>query len=77
MVANVRIALIRPSSPVTDQVIVDHLQGRHVIGVYPLLEDETCWFLAVDFDGGSWRDDIAAFAETCKVFSRFRQPEKV
>lgn len=34
--------------PVSDQVIVDHLQGRHVAGVYPLLEDETCWFLAVD-----------------------------
>ena len=52
--------------PVTDQVVIDHLQGRHVVGVYPLLEDETCWFLAVDFDGGSWRDDTAAFAATCK-----------
>jgi superfamily II DNA or RNA helicase len=52
--------------PVTDQVVVDHLQGRHVIGVYPLLEDETCWFLAVDFDGRSWQDDIAAFGETCR-----------
>jgi hypothetical protein len=27
-------------------VVVDHLQGRHVMGVYPLLEDERCWFLA-------------------------------
>ena len=27
-----------------------HLTGRHVMGVYPLLDDETCWFLAVDFD---------------------------
>jgi len=30
-----------------------------------LLEDETCWFLAVDFDKGSWQADVAAFAETC------------
>ena len=52
--------------PITDQVVIDHLQGRHVVGVYPLLEDETCWFLAVDFDGGSWRDDTATFAATCK-----------
>ena len=42
-----------------------HLQGQHVLGVYPLLRDETCWFLAVDFDGTGWRDDVAAFVETC------------
>jgi hypothetical protein len=36
--------------PVTDQVIMDHLQGRYVIGVYPMLPDDTCWFLAADFD---------------------------
>ena len=53
--------------PVTDQVILDHLLGRHVVGVYPLLEDETCWFLAVDFDKGSWREDVSAFVETCRV----------
>ncbi len=53
--------------PVEDHVILDHLQGRHVIGAYPLLENETCWFLAVDFDKASWRDDVAAFAETARV----------
>jgi hypothetical protein len=47
--------------PLTDQVILDHLQGRHTIGVYPLLKDETCWFLAADFDKESWLDDVAAF----------------
>ncbi|MHB0928813.1 MAG: TOTE conflict system archaeo-eukaryotic primase domain-containing protein [Candidatus Nanopelagicales bacterium] len=51
--------------PVTDQVVLDHLQGRHVIGVYPLLPDETCFFLAADFDGPSWQEDVAAFAATC------------
>ncbi len=48
--------------PVTDQVVLDHLQGRHVIGVYPLLEDDKCWFLAADFDKDCWREDVAAFA---------------
>lgn len=52
--------------PVDDQVILDHLQGRHVIGIYPLLTDETCWFLAADFDKASWADDVAAFVETCR-----------
>ena len=51
--------------PMSDQVVLDHLQGRHVIGVYPLLEDDTCWFLAADFDEESWADDVAAFVETC------------
>ena len=53
--------------PVEDQVILDHLQGRHVVGVYPLLTDETCWFRAADFDKTSWTDDVAAFAETCRA----------
>lgn len=51
---------------IDDRVVVDHLQGRHVIGVYPMLENETCWFLAADFDKSSWRDDVAAFAETAR-----------
>jgi superfamily II DNA or RNA helicase len=50
--------------PMSNQIVLDHLQGRHVIGVYPLLEDDTCWFLAADFDQESWTDDVAAFVET-------------
>lgn len=53
--------------PVSDQVVLDHLQGRHVMGVYPLLQDERCHFLAVDFDKEGWRDDVLAFAETCRA----------
>lgn len=51
--------------PVTDEVIRDHLLGKHTVGIYPLLLDETCWFLAADFDKKSWREDAAAFLETC------------
>src|ERR1700730_3887429 len=52
---------------VTDQVILDHLQGRHVVGIYPLLTDETCWLLAADFDKNSWAGDVVGFAETCRT----------
>lgn len=52
--------------PADDQAILDHLQGRHVMGVYPLLEDETCWFLAADFDKASWMDDTSAFVEASR-----------
>lgn len=51
--------------PVTDDAIAGHLQGEHIMGVYPMLPDETCWFLAADFDEKSWRDDVASFVETC------------
>lgn len=54
--------------PISDQVVLDHLKGRHVVGVYPLLQDETCWFLAADFDGGAWQDDAAALMEVCRGF---------
>lgn len=53
----------------TDQVIYDHLIGKHVIGLYPLLHDDTCWFLAVDFDKKNWQRDIQAFANSCKEFN--------
>ena len=53
--------------PLDDKVILDHMLGRHTIGVYPLLGNETCAFLAADFDRQSWQDDIAAFLETCRI----------
>ena len=40
----------RVLQPLTDAVIYDHLAGEHTVGVYPLLEGDTCHFLAVDFD---------------------------
>ncbi len=52
--------------PVSPDVLLSHLQGRHVIGVYPMLTDETCWFLAADFDKACWRKDVLAFTETCR-----------
>jgi hypothetical protein len=52
--------------PLTDQVIDNHLTGKKTIGLYPLLEDENCWFLAVDFDKSSWQEDVLAFTESCK-----------
>src|SRR5881397_2640645 len=58
--------------PVTDEAIRWHLSGRDdvgqpfVAGVYPMLFDETCFFLAVDFDKSGWLEDSSAFIETCR-----------
>ena len=59
----------RRFAPMDDHVVLDHLQGRHVIGVYPLLQDETCWFLAADFDGEDWKEDATAVLDTCQRYS--------
>jgi superfamily II DNA or RNA helicase/very-short-patch-repair endonuclease len=59
--------------PVTDEVLRWHLSGRDelgrdfVMGVYPMLLDETCLFLAVDFDKESWQQDAGAFVDTCRT----------
>ena len=53
----------------TDAVIENHLMGRETVGVYPLLSDETCWFLAADFDKKTWEYDSQAFLETCQELS--------
>ncbi len=47
-------------------MIENHLLGNETIGVYPLLPDETCWFLAVDFDKKTWQEDSRAFMDTCR-----------
>src|SRR5438094_10276289 len=52
--------------PITEEVIRQHLSGfdnlgrEFVMGVYPMLLDETCFFLAVDLDGQSWEQDASA-----------------
>src|SRR6266699_3727745 len=55
----------RKFRPLTDEVVRGHLVGDHTIGIYPLLQDETCWFLAVDFDKKTWQKDATAFLSVC------------
>jgi superfamily II DNA or RNA helicase len=42
-----------------------HLRGKVIVGIYPLLADETCRLLAADFDKTSWREDALAFLQAC------------
>jgi len=51
--------------PLSDAAIYAHLAGDHTIGVYPLLADDSCYFLAIDFDEAEWREDVRAFADSC------------
>lgn len=51
------------------KVIERHLKGELVIGIYALLNDETCWFLAADFDDEGWQQDISSLRQVCKKFN--------
>ena len=53
-----------------NKAIFNHLSGkdkygRDVIGIYPMLNDETCHFLAVDFDDEDFEQASLAFKNTC------------
>jgi len=48
-----------------ENVIESHLRGNIVVGIYPMLQDETCHFLAVDFDEADWQSDISVFRDVC------------
>src|SRR3989338_1048998 len=67
--------------PFDESVILKHLNGSTIAGIYPLQDGDTCYFLAVDFDGSTpltinpersrridkevWQDNIIAFKQTC------------
>lgn len=52
-----------------EKVIEEHLRGNTIIGVYPMLPDETCCFLAIDFDGEGWQKDVFIVRDVCKEFN--------
>lgn len=63
----------RKLKALSDEDLFKHLSGkdplaRDVIGVYPMLHDETCHFLCADFDDEAFERDVSAFRETCKEF---------
>jgi superfamily II DNA or RNA helicase len=58
--------------PLTDDVIKAHLMDEAppvTVGIYPMLLDETCWFLAIDFDKSSWKEDATSFQATCHAMN--------
>ncbi len=53
---------------INDQIIYRHLAGQQVVGLYPLMHDNTCYFLAADFDKGHWQDEVKAMSQACRSF---------
>ena len=62
----------RDFSPLTAEIIRAHLIGRDefcrdVVGIYPLLPNDTTWLLCADFDEGDWHADVHAFCEAARA----------
>jgi len=53
--------------PLTDQQIIKHLNGDQLIGIYPLLQNNTSWFIAADFDKQNWIEECRKFIEFCQI----------
>lgn len=51
------------------QAIYGHLKGVQTVGIYPLLNDNSTYILAADFDKEDWFEALTAFAVTCESFS--------
>jgi len=54
--------------PLTDEVIIRHLQGIETIGIYPLLEDNSSFFIAADFDDENWKESIHRLFLVCTKY---------
>ena len=63
----------RQNKPLTNEVIKNHMYSNHPIGIYPMLDDETCYFLAFDFDDKknelNIKEDVLAFASVCDKYN--------
>ena len=55
-------------APLDESAVDNHLRGTMVAGIYPMLRDETCWFLAIDFDDGDWQKDVSALKDVSMTF---------
>ena len=62
----------RENKPLSKDVIYNHLYGNNPIGIYPLLENDTCYFLSLDFDNKNSnhdiKSDVIAFASVCDEY---------
>ncbi|MDR1521853.1 MAG: DEAD/DEAH box helicase family protein [Streptococcaceae bacterium] len=60
--------------PVTDKIVKDHLRGRDdkgretFFGLYPIMPDNTVYFLVIDFDKKNWKTEVLAFVKMAKKF---------
>ena len=62
----------RENKPLSEEVIYKHMYENKPIGIYPLLTDDTCYFLALDFDNknsdNDIKEEVLAFLNVCDEY---------
>src|SRR3990167_3306560 len=61
--------------PLTDETLLNHFLGKETIGVYPILPDNTSYFIVADFDEASWRGDAKNLVHECEKNGLLAYPE--
>jgi superfamily II DNA or RNA helicase len=51
--------------PLSDKEIEKHLKGEQLVGIYPLLQENTSWFIVADFDDDNWLEECKTFLKVC------------
>jgi superfamily II DNA or RNA helicase len=54
--------------PFGDEAIINHLSGKETVGIYPLLKDNTSFFMVADFDEENWKESVLKLNQTCLKF---------
>ena len=52
----------------TEEQLKKHVDGQQFIGIYPLLSDNTSWWIAADFDENDWIESAGRFIDACRKF---------
>lgn len=50
-----------------DAALKEHFYGKTTVGIYPLLSDNTSFFIVADFDEDNWQESILKLYKACKV----------
>ncbi len=51
-----------------EEQIKNHFLGKHVLGLYPLTTNDTCYLLAIDFDESTWGEDVKVVMSICNDY---------
>lgn len=57
-----------PYLALTLEVIAEHLRGDRHVGLYPLGDDDACWWVAADFDKDSAMLDALAYLKAARAY---------
>lgn len=58
------------NKPLSRETIKNHIYNNKTIGIYPLLPDESCYFLVFDFENSNdLKGDVLAFSKICDDYN--------